>query len=671
MRRHARSSPRLLESEAVPGSTAPHDGNSTVFGAGGVDVTMDAWDTFHAGRVKTTIARARGLNVVCVALMMINAALHVYKNGFDIGFVVHLAVAAAFVTLFIDVTYRVTHEWDTSWSYWVGCIKQLLFFLVVNYVVLSASLLAPNELMQHRLFLTMSTPVLVSAPFTLAIPPYVFALVYCPIWMLAWLHFHHLVGFLNVTCVFFAIAYCVAITYLEHLTNKDRWDYFQTVRALEEERKLLVATQQTLHGMLSVLWDASCTCNTHGVISSSTRHLEQLLGAAEDLVGSSLCAFAANSADEDRLQEFLKKIASAADHQALSLQCALRPEGQCTSAYDVALYGIKLPPNTIVHTLENRDRLFVGIKASAPEAIVGESSCSTFTDNFITGDGPEHSTHQHSSLGSLSWSDTLSSSSHVGPRQTTVSEQADTPSVSSLPSNAVAQSFESNHQNEKVQFEPVLSSIASGSDGEQNVVPRSLECVRYPATCPSILTSITGKAVGKLSDIGVQSDLMLFAEVAVQAGAALPPRMPSPVAPQRRQARVNLRTRQLAVTQFKETPHQTLEGLLWEVLRQINPRGRGCCYMHVGLLVLQQCISIMTVRQCRQNLRPRTGWQCMQCFVCNEDDPELEERVCCVCLSEPPGTEHDVEEAEEAPSYEADVESSSQSTDAVSQVAAL
>jgi len=164
---------------------------------------------------------------------------------------------------------------------------------------------------------------------------------------------------------------------------------------------------------------------------------------------------------------------------------------------------------------------------------------------------------------------------------------------------------------------------------------------------------------------------MLFAEVAVQAGAALPPQMPSPIAPRRRQAMVSLRTRQLAVTQFKETPHQTLEGLLWEVLRQINPRGRGCCYMHVGLLVLQQCISIMTVRQCRQNLRPRTGWQCMQCFVCNEDDPELEERVCCVCLSEPPGTEHDVEEAEEAPSYEADVESSSQSTDAVSQVAAL
>jgi len=170
--------------------------------------------------------------------------------------------------------------------------------------------------------------------------------------------------------------FCVA-AYINHLAVKSRQQQFLTNYVLEEERQLLLATQKALHGMLSSLWDASCTCNSHGIISSSTPHLEQLLGATRDLAGNSICAFAANEVEEERLQDFLINAITAAEEQALSLQCALRSKGSeseeidAGSVYDVSLYVIKLPP---VHlrsqrSHENCHRLFLGFKAGAPEVV--------------------------------------------------------------------------------------------------------------------------------------------------------------------------------------------------------------------------------------------------------------------------------------------------------------
>ena len=71
------------------------------------------------------------------------------------------------------------------------------------------------------------------------------------------------------------------------------------------------------------------------------------------------------------------------------------------------------------------------------------------------------------------------------------------------------------------------------------------------------------------------------------------------------------------MSQFEETPRQTLEKLVWRTLRHFNPRGKGCCYMHVGLQVLQQCISVMMGWQCNAALKPHDGWQCEDCFGIN------------------------------------------------------
>jgi len=106
--------------------------------------------------------------------------------------------------------------------------------------------------------------------------------------------------------------------------------------------------------------------------------------------------------------------------------------------------------------------------------------------------------------------------------------------------------------------------------------------------------------------------------------------------------------------QFLETPSATVKQMVIDVLLQINPRGKGCCYMHIGLMVLQQCISMMMVLQCKKNLKPHAGWQCQECSALNLDDVEIGDRYCSACFFIPPVTGHDLN-TEEMPSGEADV----------------
>lgn len=331
-----------------------------------------------------------GLTLLAVAQM--------YTNRFPTGHLCFAVVCGMCLALLGELIYK--FAWQ---SVWVGYIGQLAIFVGVIYFTLETSLAVPNEVLQHRFFLSGSLPLLWGSCFFVICLKKIFAFTHCPIFALAWLWFHRSAGFLTVPCVLYGVLSCMALICSHHLVNKFRWEHVQTTCALERalehsntQRELVIATQNTLHRMLSSLWDASCTSNTHGTISSSTPHLEQLLGVAGDLAGSNLCAFAANEFDAHRLQEFLRNAASAADQQALSLQCTLRPQsdaswqkdGACSlKTYDVSLYGIKLPRMATSSSRsscsdECRDELFIGIRAGAPEAAIGETCGHVFTDDF-------------------------------------------------------------------------------------------------------------------------------------------------------------------------------------------------------------------------------------------------------------------------------------------------
>merc|ERR1711933_243537 len=121
---------------------------------------------------------------------------------------------------------------------------------------------------QHRMFIGVALPTLAGVPYYFHVPTRVFALAFCPLWLFVWLYFHYSVGFINLPCIMFAVILCVIFAYGHQLIMQDRWQHWQTTRALEDERRLLVEAQEALHRILSGLWDASCTCNAHGSISS-------------------------------------------------------------------------------------------------------------------------------------------------------------------------------------------------------------------------------------------------------------------------------------------------------------------------------------------------------------------------------------------------------------------
>lgn len=101
----------------------------------------------------------------------------------------------------------------------------------------------------------------------------------------------------------------------------------------------------------------------------------------------------------------------------------------------------------------------------------------------------------------------------------------------------------------------------------------------------------------------------------------------------------NLRTNKLIQRKFDETPKTTLTWLVDTLLHQINPRGSGCCYWHVGLSILREHILELAMRQCDHKIFPYDGWQCKLCLSLHEDldddsDDDHPIRKCSVCQFE-------------------------------------
>jgi len=618
----------------------------------------DAWEEFlaqdsilHGANNLRLVSRIVPWATGCVACDQM------YKTGFDVGYFALNVIVIAFLFLCAEVTHKLSRKFDKSQAMLVVCIGQLLFISVGSFFLMQLALAEPTDLVLHRTYFSISIAMLFGAPYIFQMPPRVFAFVFCPLWSLGWLRFHFLAGYIEDISQFLLTVLSVymfssAVILVRERIAQFGFELFQTTRSLEEERKLLKATEHVLHGMLSSLWDASCTCDTHGVISTSSPHLNQLLGAAEDLVGSGLCDFAANKADAERLQKFLQNTASAGERQALRLQCALRPQGVDCQVYDAVLHGIRLPPRATVQagrSVGGRTTLFVGIKASAPEATVGDASCSAFTDDFILTATTEDDVPRAGGLG-------LQLSMPTVPEDDDISVTSW--AVSQRPEN---QTFEVN----AAQADSDLSSLVSSSLAFSSSTASSGPSHAHSTVSDKVVeTSVVAVQTEPLLfaevavQAGVQTELMQSVEVAVQAGVALPP-IPRARVQQQRRATVNLRTHKVVMRGFRETPTRTMEQLLWDILFHINPRGRGCCYLHVGLAVLQQCISTMTVWQCNTNLKPLADWQCQECFGLNNvnaDEFEIRDRVCFSCLSVPPLTQHVVDlNREESPSCEADV----------------
>jgi len=85
-------------------------------------------------------------------------------------------------------------------------------------------------------------------------------------------------------------------------------------------------------------------------------------------------------------------------------------------------------------------------------------------------------------------------------------------------------------------------------------------------------------------------------------------------------------------TNFKETKQDTIERMILNVMRRLNPRAKGCCFNHIALLTLHNVISEMSARGCIKTSKPHCAWQCLECCTVHGDDLGDDDDVDCpVC----------------------------------------
>jgi len=430
--------------------------------------------------------------------------------------------------------------------------------------------------------------------------------------------------------------------------QKSRWHAFSLAEQEKRARWQAEALMKTLRRVLNITFDASCECDETGHILCSSPQLQHLLNSNScDLVDCNLVQLAANPAEAQRVDTFLKQmlaqkqgLVSHAGSTLALLETVLRScsrLGNEDSNLQVKLCCVALPMDCTAIGASTFDvdgsqtqRLFVGLQ----EVI---NTIPLRSTSHIVVDRPAE-------LGGIE-------SDLEVPMDGGCMDLADT----NVDSVTCGDDGDQHHEKHSAEF-PVILSGNQQDPGVMSDMAPSMDNIAEESEVSFALTSSTRTrsraAVGTLSDAGVQTELMQSAEVAVQAGVALPP-IPRARVQQQRRAMITLRTHKVVMREFQETPAKTLNQLLSRLLLRINPRGRGCCYLHVGLAVLQQCISTMTVWQCSTNSKPRADWQCQECFALNLDELEIEGRKCSSCFAVPPVTEHVVDDGE-SPSCEAD-----------------
>lgn len=170
--------------------------------------------------------------------------------------------------------------------------------------------------------------------------------------------------------------------------DRTRWKLFKAEHGLKQERQLLEATQRTLMGMLSSIFDASCTCDANGLSLSRTPQLHALLckGALiEPSMPLDFVDFASSVTEKNRLLTFFRHTAASSTHQATVIQASLCPRCPTATAADravaniepqvrdlhssnmeVTLYGIALPCASDYSAQEEAGRanqqIFVGVQ---------------------------------------------------------------------------------------------------------------------------------------------------------------------------------------------------------------------------------------------------------------------------------------------------------------------
>lgn len=598
------------------------------------DEIYNFW-ALHAGQWGKHLLR---MGRVIAILHIVLAILHVAFTGLQLTSVGLLIPQVLLFGSFFLCKQHLDRLID-RWPVIAGSGVQVLAHWTAVYVLVVYSLRLPDEVMRHRFFLTVWLPAFISA-LLFYMPSFVFISFVCPAYICSWFAFHLAIGFLPVTAIVFALSFVSVVIYGHHLQTTIMWNGFQAKEELVQERQRLQSMQESLLGILSSIFDASCVCDRHGQLLECSPHLQEILRCSPQL-GMNLCSFTATEAEHARLEEFLLSTLANPCPRAAKLQCSFRGRhavplsSEGGGLIEACLYAIVLPA-TKSPTVES-DTLFVVWQEQSTSADV-QRHTSNVDSMTLLANSSDSSLPLEEGKGSdliPGFSDAAGNDVHLlqapcddnlnpGPASCdALSVSHHVVEASSSQGACVVKANSHRHfvsaVEEIIEIESAHSSSLTYSATATQ--PSNAGPCAVDASMQTETYSIPQKTASTQTE-PLPHSVTIASRLDAQPGH--PPRPAMEVETKSRsndhmsRSRISLKKARFGtpfITHFKGTPATIVEFLVSDSLRCVNPLVSGCCSWHAGLLYFQVVIQKMLSQACPTKFVPNQAWQCEFCLI--------------------------------------------------------
>lgn len=435
---------------------------------------------------------------------------------------------------------------------------------------------------------------------------------------------------------------------LFHYSEAKDWHFFQIAEREHRARLKGDRLEEALRAMLHVVFDASCECDELGYLITSSRHMQDLIGkSSHEHDGLTLGSLAATPFEAERITAFLTQIASVQGRtdaeQSLSppalLETSFKVCDQAVSEMRVKLCCVRLSVDTVAGQAANRfggqQRLLVGLQRIQTSDLGislsdGSPQAQPLDAGAVEAQQVSHESGKSSETRSEEGSDCHNQerapAGHAIRRKVAAT-------LSTMRLAVAARAAESSIRViDADQRSHVSGSLASLSLSGTHVTGG--EFSRFmPETCHiDVATQTIALPPTPNVDLqsqAVQTDYSSYRRPPLPAGTAARSREP-----QVKEKKCTRRTSKPFLERWCGTPAATIEFMMTEVLMQLNPIGKGCCFWHVAIHLASTALKSMASRGCQENYFPHSGWQCRDCWALNESivDGEDEDGVhCSVC----------------------------------------
>jgi len=435
--------------------------------------------------------------------------------------------------------------------------------------------------------------------------------------------------------------------------DEQAWTKFEATQALDKERQFLQAMHETLQGMLSSLFDASCTCDQSGAILSWTPQLKDLLGGHEQNLCTHLCEFAASETESGRLQHFLDQICQSKNHSAQVIQASLSAgRSQGSSSFgepritEVKMFGILLPDRHARYRDCRSKSIFIGLQGQVNGTSILDShpppllEASTDIEAValdkehvevprVPTDSNDASERAESIHGSLSY--TKGHSSEAGTHFSLVSK--------------LSRQHQQQLQQQEQPNQPKLKCIFCEEYRNQ---PNQLNQPTVKNVAVQTEEEIGELTTASSNSAHAQTELKHLSKQVFQCPRCFLPQMPeihSDVtreqrcfvtwkSEQRNWRKIKLNSSKRVLRDFNATPNSTVTVCLLQLAKNVNAPGKGCCSFHITMAKVASVLVSLRSFQCSAEFLPYNDWQCHHCKAMNEslaDDDDEEEERCSTC----------------------------------------